>query len=81
MQVPFVDLKPTPELAFELQDAQDRVMKSGIYIGGDEVRAFEEEWAEYIGTEYCIATASGTQALRELTKCWGGSYLVGGFPV
>jgi len=39
------------------------VLDSGWYILGKEVLAFEEEWAEYIGSKYCVGLASGLDAL------------------
>lgn len=39
------------------------VLRSGWYILGNEVKAFEKEWAEYIGTKYCVGLASGLDAL------------------
>lgn len=39
------------------------VLRSGWYILGNEVKAFENEWAEYIGAKYCVGLASGLDAL------------------
>ncbi len=39
------------------------VLRSGWYILGSEVEAFEKEWAEYIGTKHCVGLASGLDAL------------------
>lgn len=39
------------------------ILRSGWYILGSEVEAFEREWAAYIGTRYCIGVASGLDAL------------------
>ena len=39
------------------------VLDSGWYILGKEVTAFEEEWANYIGSKYCVGLASGLDAL------------------
>lgn len=39
------------------------VLDSGWYILGKEVEAFEQEWASYIGTKYCVGLASGLDAL------------------
>jgi len=39
------------------------VLDSGWYILGKEVTAFEEEWAMYIGSKYCVGLASGLDAL------------------
>lgn len=39
------------------------VLDSGWYILGNEVAAFEEEWAKYIGARFCVGLASGLDAL------------------
>ncbi|HAH20857.1 MAG: hypothetical protein A2Y00_03185 [Omnitrophica WOR_2 bacterium GWF2_43_52] len=47
----------------EIQKATLRALNSGHYILGKESQAFEEEFADYIGTKYAILTGSGTAAL------------------
>lgn len=39
------------------------VLRSGWYILGHEVEAFENEWANMVGTHYCVGLASGLDAL------------------
>lgn len=39
------------------------VLRSGWYVLGNEVKAFEEEFATYIGAKYCVGLASGLDAL------------------
>lgn len=39
------------------------VMRSGWYILGKEVAAFEEEFAEYVGAKYCIGVDNGLNAI------------------
>lgn len=39
------------------------VLRSGWYILGQEVLAFEEEFAKYTGAKYCVGLASGLDAL------------------
>lgn len=39
------------------------VLNSGWYILGNEVKSFEKEWANFIGTKYCVGLASGLDAL------------------
>ena len=39
------------------------VLRSGWYVLGNEVSAFEEEFAEYTGATYCVGLASGLDAL------------------
>jgi len=46
-----------------MRSAFDRVLTSGRYILGDEVQAFEREWAAYLRAPYCIGVGNGTDAL------------------
>ena len=65
MPIPFFDLKAQYEsIRAELDDAALRVMKSGWYILGSEVDAFEKEFAAYIGVGHAIGVGSGTEALH-----------------
>lgn len=47
----------------EILDAVRRVLDSGHYILGEEVAAFEAEFARYLGIEHVIGCGSGTDAL------------------
>lgn len=49
--------------AGEYEEAALNVLRSGIYIGGAEVAAFEEEFAKYQGAKYGISCGNGTDAL------------------
>jgi len=63
--VPFLDLHATyRELKDELDAAYFRFMESGWYILGEEVEAFEEEFAKFCGTSYCIGVSNGLDAIR-----------------
>jgi len=64
MQVPFLDLRRAgPELDTALTAAFERVLKSGRYIMGPEVDAFEAKCAAFIGVKHAIGVSSGTDAL------------------
>lgn len=64
MNVPACDLKRQFELyAPELEAEALRVLRSGWYILGSEVEAFEEEFARYVGAKHCVGLASGLDAL------------------
>ena len=39
------------------------VLRSGWYILGKEVSSFEDEFAKYLGSKYCVGLASGLDAL------------------
>ncbi len=47
----------------EFEDKALEVLRSGRYILGKEVEAFEKEFASYIGANYCVGLASGLDAL------------------
>ncbi|MDB4689248.1 DegT/DnrJ/EryC1/StrS family aminotransferase [Verrucomicrobia bacterium] len=65
MKIPFLELKSTYlELKDEFDKAYHRVMQSGWYLQGSEVEAFESEFADYIGTDFCVALGSGLDAIR-----------------
>jgi dTDP-4-amino-4,6-dideoxygalactose transaminase len=64
MQVPLLDLKAQyADIRADVDDAVKRVMESQYFIGGPEVKAFEEEVARYSQTTCAVACASGTDAL------------------
>jgi dTDP-4-amino-4,6-dideoxygalactose transaminase len=63
--VPFLDLKRQYEgIRDEVGEALARVLDSGQYVLGDEVAAFEREFAEYCGSRHAVALNSGTSALH-----------------
>lgn len=49
--------------AAEYEQKAVEVLRSGWYVLGKEVAAFEEEWAAYTGAKYCVGLASGLDAL------------------
>jgi dTDP-4-amino-4,6-dideoxygalactose transaminase len=63
--VPFLDLAASyASQKSEIDNAIKRVMESGWYILGEEVEAFEKEWASYCQAEYAIGVANGLDALH-----------------
>lgn len=62
--IKFQSLRQNRQLQTDIDRAYVRVMTSGQYIGGREVEAFEREWADYNGADYCVGCASGLDALR-----------------
>jgi dTDP-4-amino-4,6-dideoxygalactose transaminase len=75
MRIPFVDLKHQyHEIKAELQEAIEGVLERGIFVGGDEVGGFEEEFAQYCGVRFAVGVGSGTEALYlALLACGVGS--------
>ncbi|HWQ12680.1 MAG TPA: DegT/DnrJ/EryC1/StrS family aminotransferase [Roseiflexaceae bacterium] len=65
IQVPFGALKRQYDaIKPELDAAVARVLASGWYILGPEVRAFEEQFAAFCGVAHCVGVANGTEALQ-----------------
>ncbi len=63
--IPFVDLKAQYQsIKPEIDEAVARVLNTTQFILGAEVEAFEEEFAAYCGTRYCVGVNSGTSALH-----------------
>ena len=64
MQVPPFSLsQQLADLGPELDDAVLRVLRSGQYIGGGEIQAFETSFAASVGTPHAVGCNSGTDAL------------------
>jgi len=55
----------------EYEEAAIRVLRSGWYILGPEVEAFEKEFADYVGAKHCIGVASGLDALTLAVRALG----------
>jgi dTDP-4-amino-4,6-dideoxygalactose transaminase len=69
MTVPFLDLKaPYRELKEEIDEAFARVMASGWFVLGEEVTAFEKEFAGYCETDHCIGVGNGLDALHLILR-------------
>ena len=64
MQVPFLSLHDVTAMhGDEIREAARRVIDSGWYLQGKENELFEQHYADYIGTKYCIGCANGLDAL------------------
>ncbi len=55
----------------ELMDSVSKVIDSGNYILGNEVKEFEKEFSNYCGTTHSIGVANGTCALHLSLKSLG----------
>ena len=47
----------------EEQNAMQRVIASGMFTMGDNVKAFERDFAEYVGSKHCVMVNSGSSAI------------------
>lgn len=67
-----VDLAAThAEIADEVREGFDRVVRSGAFIQGPEVQAFEAEYAAFSETEHCVAVSNGSDALELFLRASG----------
>lgn len=65
MVVPMSDLAAEyGSLKTEIHEAIDRVLASGLYVLGEELDAFEDSFAAYVGARYAIGVGSGTASLH-----------------
>ncbi len=65
MNVPFLLLEDSYNADKDAIDtAVSRVLSSGYYIGGPEVSAFEEAFADCTGASFCVGVSNGLDALR-----------------
>lgn len=51
------------------EEAFHKTLFSGRYILGDNVKIFEEQFANYTGSKYCVGVASGLDALSLALRC------------
>ena len=69
MKIPVFDLKRQyAYLKAELDNAFTNVFESGNFVLGENVRLFEEEFANYLGAEFAVGVGSGTEALHLALK-------------
>lgn len=69
--IPFLDLKGlNSQYSNELSEAASRVIASGWYVQGEEVKEFEREFSEFCGTRYCVGVANGLDALILTLRAW-----------
>ncbi|WP_321413351.1 DegT/DnrJ/EryC1/StrS family aminotransferase [uncultured Desulfobacter sp.] len=70
--IDFFDFKAVHgDVANELKEAAARVIDSGIYILGRELESFEDNFAKYCGTKYCIGVSNGLDALSLILRGFG----------
>lgn len=71
MQIPFLSLKSiTEKYSDEIHAAVQRVVDSGWYLQGKENETFENNYAKYIGSKYCIGVANGLDALIWIVRAY-----------
>jgi len=74
VSIPFVDLgRQYRSIREEIDEAVLGVVASTEYVLGEEVVRFEEEFAGYCGTRYCVGVGSGTAAIHLSLEALGVS--------
>ncbi|QZA82776.1 DegT/DnrJ/EryC1/StrS family aminotransferase [Deefgea piscis] len=70
--IPFLDLKAI-NLAHrdELINAFTRVIDSGWYVLGNEVKQFEASFADYCNVDHCVGVSNGLDALHLILRAYG----------
>ncbi|MGX5660654.1 DegT/DnrJ/EryC1/StrS family aminotransferase [Castellaniella ginsengisoli] len=69
--VPFLDLQTiNARYRDELLASCVRVIDSGRYVAGEELKAFEREFSTYCGTEHCVGVGNGLDALALTLHAW-----------
>lgn len=69
--IKYLDLKAVTSLhAREIDEAVLRVARSGWYLHGEENAAFCREYADYIGTRYCVGCGNGFDALTLILRAY-----------
>ena len=54
----------------EMRQAIDEVLHRGWYLKGEATRLFEQHYAAYIGTKYCVGCANGLDALTLILRAY-----------
>lgn len=69
--IKYLDLKRVNDLHdAELRQAVNKVLDSGWYLKGEATRQFEQHYAEYIGSHYCIGCGNGLDALKLIFRAY-----------
>ena len=54
----------------EIRQAMEDVLQRGWYLRGEATRLFEQHYADYIGTRYCIGCGNGLDALTLIFRAY-----------
>ncbi|MCX5063192.1 MULTISPECIES: DegT/DnrJ/EryC1/StrS family aminotransferase [unclassified Streptomyces] len=70
--IPLVDLKAAhEEVADEVRAGFERILANTAFVGGDEVRLFEREYADFGRVGHCVGVANGTDAVELALRASG----------
>ena len=63
--IPFGELKTQfQSIEREVRAAMDRVLDRSWFVLGEELKAFEAEFVEWLGVPHCVGVGSGTDAIH-----------------
>lgn len=69
--IPYLPLKElNARHATEMKEAMAEVVDSGWYLRGEQTSRFEQEYAQYIGTRYCVGCGNGLDALTLIFRAY-----------
>lgn len=72
MDIPFVDLRSQYlSIKDEIDSAIQKVIFESAFIGGNDLKSFENNFANFVGANYCIGVGNGTDALFIALKSLG----------
>ena len=67
--IPFLDIhKINARFHDEFQSEFDAILNTSRFILGNKLKQFEDDYAKYCGTKYCIGTGNGLDALTLILK-------------
>ena len=67
----FLDLqKINAQYSKEFKEAASRVIDSGWFLMGKELKTFEEKYSNFCGVKFCLGVANGLDALRLIFKAY-----------
>ncbi len=70
--IPYADFKRMHKgVKDEIHSAIDRVLDADWYILGKELEQFEQKYASYCGTQYCLGVGNGLDALHIILRAYG----------
>lgn len=70
--VPFLNIKAAyQELQSEIEEAVLESLRSGWYIGGEDVESFERDFADFTEAKHCVTIANGLDALHLALRALG----------
>jgi dTDP-4-amino-4,6-dideoxygalactose transaminase len=72
MSIPFVDLKAQYQtIKVEIDSAVERIITNTAFIGGEDLKQFDKEFAAYCEAKACVSVGNGTDALYIALRALG----------